>query len=523
MLDAGFRTQLWNRLAKDKPKVANPTARTGTIASAFIGLCRSKAFGDAMGLVGKYNIDDIIDVLLIAHAAGMLRELEAHWGDAKGIDTARLRAAVGAIRLQGVLAAIGAASIPVGDVVAKATKGKLDAYEKDLDKVINDPNANATSKEKCQNTKDILNLARNSVTQLASDSAALSKEDLASLNRFIGGAATNDFTRVINSPEANAQGQFVLSTAVSNTIYKVIDEQLKRFGPLDADLEKRITTANDALTAAIGAVNPGDARSSYGRVDLAAGKLRGELAAIAKVKGKPLTADTNAVLKVALPVPPVKTSYADVLSAVWMPLWKKWIDTKTFPDLSGARNVYKLAYLRMADLWACQPMAMKLVELYDARATGADVRAKDPKFAFGPVPVYQSTKLIKDKDGLVSETVKYRPDLGQRVEQMRQALDHGWFVHVRVMSGVKMDYTSSRAAGEHSLMVVGYRGNAFMCSDTDPGGEGAAHHMTGYAGLFYDPEGNTLGSGVGPGLEVDDGGMQGNHRHRYQAWTIASR
>ena len=91
------------------------------------------------------------------------------------------------------------------------------------------------------------------------------------------------------------------------------------------------------------------------------------------------------------------------------------------------------------------------------------------------------------------------------------------------MCGVKMDYTSSRAAGEHSLMVVGYRGNTFMCSDADPGGEGAAHHMTGNAGLFYDSAGNTLGSGVGPGLEVDDAGMQGNHRHRYQAWTIATR
>ena len=29
LLDGGYRTQLWNRLAKDKPKVANPTARTG--------------------------------------------------------------------------------------------------------------------------------------------------------------------------------------------------------------------------------------------------------------------------------------------------------------------------------------------------------------------------------------------------------------------------------------------------------------------------------------------------------------
>jgi len=92
-----------------------------------------------------------------------------------------------------------------------------------------------------------------------------------------------------------------------------------------------------------------------------------------------------------------------------------------------------------------------------------------------------------------------------------------------VMSGVKMDYTTSRAAAEHSLMVVGHRGNAFMCADTDPGGEGAVHTMTGYAGLFYDSAANTLGSGVGAGLEVDDAGMQPNHRHRYQAWTIATR
>ena len=73
------------------------------------------------------------------------------------------------------------------------------------------------------------------------------------------------------------------------------------------------------------------------------------------------------------------------------------------------------------------------------------------------------------------------------------------------------------------FMVVGHPGNAFMCSDSDPGGEGPAHLMTGYAGLFYDAEGNTLSSGIGPGLEVDDRGFQPNHRHRYQAWTIATK
>ena len=521
LLEPVFRGQLWDHLAKSKPKVANPTARSGVISAAFAGFCQAKAYEDALGMIAKYNFDDILDVITMAHAGGLLAELEKNWGAAKGIDVGRVRAAVSGVRLAGLFNYLNITDVPVGDVMAKAQKGQLDTLEKELDKAIADPKSPAAWKERNQRTKAILGPARASIDTLAKDSVGLSKPDLESLNRFLGAQAGSAFNRVIGDKAANRQGQFVLSSAVSGAVWAVINDYAAKLNGLAPDVLAKLQSAYDGLTAASNGVDPAQARVSYVNVDNAVRKFRAALTVASKSKGIPIPADVVGVLKAALPVPPQKTSYADVLGAVWAPMWQQWLKTKTFPDITGARNFYKLAYLRMADLWACQPMAMKLAELYDAKATGGEVRAKEPKFAFGSVQLYSGTKMVKDPgSGETSETVLYRSDLGERVEQMRQALDHGWFVHVRVMSGVKMDYTTSRAAAEHSLLVVGHRGNTFLCSDTDPGGEGAVHLQTGYAGLFFDPVANTLASGVGGGLAVGGDGMQANNRHRYQAWTM---
>jgi hypothetical protein len=174
----------------------------------------------------------------------------------------------------------------------------------------------------------------------------------------------------------------------------------------------------------------------------------------------------------------------------------------------------------MADQWACQPMTMNLAKLYHLQNAG---RPKDPKAALPLTPLYTGTAETKDKRGrVVDERVVYRTDLAAVVERIRAALDGGWVVHVRVLSGVKMDYTSSRAAAEHSLLVVGHSGNTFTCADTDPGGEGAVHLMGGVTALFFDPTARTFASAVGEGMQVDPGGHQTDARHRYQAWTVQS-
>jgi hypothetical protein len=231
----------------------------------------------------------------------------------------------------------------------------------------------------------------------------------------------------------------------------------------------------------------------------------------------------TACLRRVVTAPPGKKAYSAIVAEVYQPLWNQWLSTKAFPDMSGFRNVYQLTYLKMADQWACQPMTMNMAKLYHLQNSGTP---KDPKVALPLTTLYTGpgTAQTKDKKGRVlDERVLYRTDLAAVVEKIRAALQGGWLVHVRVLSGVKMDYTASRAAAEHSLLIVGASGNTFTCADTDPGGEGAEHLMVGATALYFDAGANTLASAVGGGLEVDAGGHQtGNRRHRYQAWTVQS-
>ena len=130
---------------------------------------------------------------------------------------------------------------------------------------------------------------------------------------------------------------------------------------------------------------------------------------------------------------------------------------------------------------------------------------------------------------------------------MKAALDGGWVLHVRVVSGggAKTPHPQPIGPGvfpprapadptEHSLLIIGYRGNGFVVSDADPHGEQKDARLdTGFTTIYFDSGSNRLSTApdeasfpVVNGLD-DHGGpalgdFQVDGHHRYQVWSAFS-
>ena len=88
------------------------------------------------------------------------------------------------------------------------------------------------------------------------------------------------------------------------------------------------------------------------------------------------------------------------------------------------------------------------------------------------------------------DEVKYR-GLASVVAKMKQALDDGWFIHVRVMSGVRASKGGpggrntplSCTPEDHSLLIIDYYNNRFLF--TDPDAAVTKSFSQGMGSLFY--------------------------------------
>jgi hypothetical protein len=521
LLDGPTRDAMWNRLQKQKPTIANPTARSAAMFAALSGFIRAKTFDAAFRMLNGYSMDDMLALLAVAQAGNLVADLEANWAAAVGVAVERLKTAVKTVKLLDLYRALDIHRAPFNPADVTGDQAAVDKYEKDLDKQLADPEPYPGYKAKITASKAFISSVRADLADFATISATLSAPDKAAVNAFFVDAGLAGFAGGLGDPQG-MQGQFVLSSALGDEVAKVLNAQYKALVGLTPAEQTELTQADEALTSALGAAYVGNPAGSYGRVDKAAVALAAKVRKLAGAHGVVVDPTFTACLRRGIKPPPAKQSYGAVVAEVFQPLWNQWLNTKSFPDMSGFRNVYQLLYLKMADQWACQPMTMNMAKLYHLQNSG---KPKDPKAALPFTLLYTGAGSTQTKDArgrVLDERVTYRKDLPTIVEKIRTAVDGGWLVHVRVLSGVAMDYTAKREAGEHSLLVVGHSGNTFTCADTDPGGEGAIHLMGGVTALFFDPGANTFASAVGTAMEVNDAGHQVNSRHRYQAWTVQS-
>jgi hypothetical protein len=228
--------------------------------------------------------------------------------------------------------------------------------------------------------------------------------------------------------------------------------------------------------------------------------------------------------------------------------WAEYQKTKTPPSVSKLANVHALHAIAVAAADQCGAHTGNLANLAQGKDAAAG-KKKDPaaRFSAGLGTGIKRDMTPQPGNLAMGDAVTYG-NLGDSVAKMKAALDGGWYLHTRVVSGggaktphpqpLAPDHPHMVGIGdptEHSLLIVGYRGNAFIVSDSDPMGELDTQPQDGFTTIYYDVAGNRLSTAVEssafPVMAYDDGKGKGGQvlgdhhpdgRHRYQVWSVTS-
>jgi hypothetical protein len=276
--------------------------------------------------------------------------------------------------------------------------------------------------------------------------------------RFVGPAIREARFRARIGTEAAAKGQFLFNGKVAELLYPKADAALANQPAL-----REIFTEWEA------GVFPAQGRPDYAKADAARAELKNT-----KFPAELLGPD-DARLEVG--------------ARVFETLWKAYSDPKTgFPDLTPYVNLAHFQALARYELIACKRTATLIAGRYVAGGTGA----RSAGTAIKPTPLIGGVKTdesVAAGDLSRGTVATYSTELGKEVERMKRAIDDGWVIHARVLSGI-VGGGKSRAEAEHSLIVYGYSDNAFEYFDPDVGGSNVAR--TGFDRLHYDPKANRL-------------------------------
>src|SRR5829696_1057853 len=216
--------------------------------------------------------------------------------------------------------------------------------------------------------------------------------------------------------------------------------------------------------------------------------------------------------------------------AIFEKLWKAYENpTASFPDLAPYATLGHYQALRRWEMQACKVTATRIAKRYIA--AGGVGGKRDAGTAIKPTALVASVKWDDTPlggDRYRGGVASYSRKLVDEVARMRRALDDGWVIHARVLSGLEGGGRSG-AEAEHSLIVFGYDGNTFEFFDPDVAGSNLAR--SGFDKLYFDPVANRLSTartesdfGVydadGPAGSNRHHGWQASGVHRYQVTSI---
>ena len=258
--------------------------------------------------------------------------------------------------------------------------------------------------------------------------------------RFVGPFVREARFRALIGSEAAEKGQFLFNGKVADLLYPKIDAVI----------------ANEPALAEIFAewqagMWPEKGRPDYAKADAARAELK----------------DTKFPAELLGP----DDARLEVGARVFETLWKAYSDPKKgFPDLTPYVNLAHFQALARYELIACKRTATLIAGRYVAGGGGGGTRSAGT--AIKPTQLIGSVKtdMAEFGDDLALGTVAtYSGELGKEVERMKRAIDDGWVIHARVLSGIEGG-GKSRAETEHSIIVYGYSGNSFEYFDPDVGG-----------------------------------------------------
>ena len=273
--------------------------------------------------------------------------------------------------------------------------------------------------------------------------------------RFVGPALREARFRSLIGQEAAAKGQFLFNGKVLDLLWPKLDAALANEPALDAIFREWEA-----------GVFPAKGPRDYAKADAARAELK----------------DTKFPAELLGP----DDAKLEVGAKVFETLWNTYKDPKKgFPDLTPYLNLAHLQALARYELVACKRTATLIAGRFVAGGGSGGTRSAATAIKTTPLIGGIKTDESIVRDDLSRGTVAtYSAELGKEVQKMKDAIDDGWVIHARVISGVTGGGETKREA-EHSLIVYGYSGNAFEYFDPDVGGSNVAR--TGFDRLYYDP------------------------------------
>ena len=467
------------RAERTQKGAGDPSRRVAVMGGGLIGMIRATAYEDAFALLNGLSMAEILTTLLSARGAAIeraagkagpaltaLADLKAHLGAAVGVNIERIRVAIEAVLFAG-------ADYPAFETAQPAVLGP-----------------------------------------------ALQDADRAAVKAFMAGSGVADFQAMLKDPQLFTQGQFFWSNELANSM---------KTHPDRAKLTAVAATAFDAMVdeAHSQAATTGSIRKAAAAFT-AAGAAGGATAALLAMTRErwaralsPRRSDPQQRKVFAK-----KTTEFYGGLGLYNMLSGSYLGSGTEPSLGAHQNVFKLHYLLSAEAEVCGMQANFLAQLFRKKARAAGRPEPDPKARIGGL-MLASGHEVKDKPFTVrgesvtrGEVCTYGAGLASGFAKICAALDAGWLVHIRVMSGWGGGYPG----GEHSLMVIGHQGNVLTASDSDPGGELDRILKTGFTQLYYDPSVPRLSTAVNdeefPVL-APGSGFHRNHHHRYQVLSVS--
>ncbi len=478
-LGAADQQLLMTRATRIDKDAALPARRIAVMGGGLLGMIRAGAYEEAFVFLNGLNMAEILTTLLTVRGAAIQRpagaagpaltglaDLQAHLSAAVGVHVERLRLAMEAVAF-----------------------------------VSND-------------------YAEFERRQPAVTGSALQDFERNDIKEFMSGAGLARFASVIGHDDLFVGGQFFWSNELANAMLTHPDTARLSPGAATA-FKEMVRTAHDQSATS------GNVRSkaaAFLAVASSGGASPALMAMAREVSPKPLM----------LAVPPQQNEIFKRRSDEFMGglglynmLSGLYLGSGSEPLLTSHLNAFKVCFLLQAEAEVCGFQAGFLANLFRKKARATGIPDPDPKARIGGLMLASSTKIdrkvftVRGEDVIRGEVCQYGSGLAGSMAKIIAALDAGWLVHVRVMSGEGGGFPS----GEHSLMVVGHQGgNVLMASDSDPGGELDVMLRTGFTPLYFDPAVPRLSTAVNdeefPVL-ASDTRFQRNHHHRYQVISVA--
>ncbi len=221
--------------------------------------------------------------------------------------------------------------------------------------------------------------------------------------------------------------------------------------------------------------------------------------------------------------------------SIYETVWAEFEKSRTLTTLARFVNMYELHSLSTAELDRCNAQVRHTHALHVN--LGADAPTGEaPKLAANglatDIKQYPRPRISGPWRG---SQVVFVGNLAAVVASMKAVLDSKRRIITGVISGAQ-----GKTTPEHYLYIIGYRGNAFICADSDPGDEQDGRMpVSGITYLYYDAAANRLSTAVTdddfpiryverPDAKATDSErermedrFQMNGLHRYQALMVS--